>query len=348
MITSTSRIEEDDYIKIQKNQVYELGDVAMCTFSPNLSPIITKDEDQEKMENMSEQFKEMDRELVETRNINKQLTTEVKSLEEESALLSRKMLELLEEKIKMKKKFKFFKIAKEDEIDVIKVKLASLKRLLKDKDKQLKELWNIIQMLNDAKLNLKRQADQWEQSEMQLKKEIVDLRVRLANEDDKPDTIFTSPQTFDWKAKMETELSSWGVQQSTSRRSTGLLHDQKLKRCWIHGENKVIRKSFYEKKTKIRFSQGPEHTLRKRYIAPAVMTEGTISGVFENVKQISPGAINNVNVQEACSLRAVCKSNVWKENDMINETVWGCALWPTECIINSSTPRQSQTQKTEW
>jgi len=86
--------------------------------------------------------------------------------------------------------------------------------------------------------------------------------------------------------------------------------------------------------------EGSQSTLQQCRVT-ALMTEGT---VFEKVK--SSGGTNNAKVQEACVQREVNKSNPWKEKEINStRTLWGSALWPVECTVNSNRSRQSKTQQ---
>jgi len=88
----------------------------------------------------------------------------------------------------------------------MKEKMESLQELLEDRNRQMKELWNVIQMLEDANMKLKSQADKWEKKEKQLRKEITDLKVSNAT-DVQETNFFVSDNTTDWKKKFHQELA---------------------------------------------------------------------------------------------------------------------------------------------
>jgi len=59
----------------------------------------------------------------------------------------------------------------------MKEKMESLEQQLEERNIQVKELWSVIQMLDDENMNLKSQAGNWETKEKQLRQEITDLKV---------------------------------------------------------------------------------------------------------------------------------------------------------------------------
>jgi len=70
IITSSS---EDEYIENEKNEVYQTKDIAMYTFFSSDSRYFSSSEELVQRKILSEQLEEVDHELIETTNINKQL-----------------------------------------------------------------------------------------------------------------------------------------------------------------------------------------------------------------------------------------------------------------------------------
>jgi len=80
--------------------------------------------------------------------------------------------------------------------------MESLEQQLEDRNRQVKELWSVIQILDDENMNLKSQVCKWDTKEKQLTQEITDLKV--SNSHDSNTNILVSYNTIDWKDKFKT------------------------------------------------------------------------------------------------------------------------------------------------
>jgi len=114
------------------------------------------------------------------------------------------MEKLQEENSGTREKLEQFEKVKSAEAVVMREKLESLQKLLEDRNRQVEELWNVIQMLDDGNMMLKSQADKWEKKEKQLRKEITDLKPSSAT-DVQEINMFVYYSTSDWKEKFHQE-----------------------------------------------------------------------------------------------------------------------------------------------
>jgi len=90
-------------------------------------------------------------------------------------------------------------------------KVEFLQDLVEERNRQVKELWNVIQMLDDENMSLKSRLEKFEQRESLLNKEIIDLKVSIANDNPRAD-ITVSYNSADWKKILDEELSTWETQ----------------------------------------------------------------------------------------------------------------------------------------
>jgi len=102
-------------------------------------------------------------------------------LRKEFYRISNKVLDLEKEKFALQKRVDSIDKASDTEDTRTKDKLDSLEHLVKERNRQVKELWNVIQMLDDENLMLKRQTDKWEKQEKKLSKVTIESKVSGAN-----------------------------------------------------------------------------------------------------------------------------------------------------------------------
>jgi len=118
---------------------------------------------------------------------------EVQNLQNQNRMLMKKLIE--------------FEQFKKVEKLVMKGKLETLGKWVEDKKRQVKELLNVIQMLDDANAELMNKASEWLESETRLKKEIA--RLKLSSRRDYPKTnMLISHNTADWKEKIQHDLTA--------------------------------------------------------------------------------------------------------------------------------------------
>jgi len=118
------------------------------------------------------------------------VSSEVRGLKEESSTLKNKLAGLEKERIAG------VQVIKQNEY---------LEKLAEDKDRQIKDLWNVIQTIDDENIELVNQAEIWSQTEKQLKKEIDDLMVSVLNCNQRS-IRFVPDTTIDWRLKMRQDV----------------------------------------------------------------------------------------------------------------------------------------------
>jgi len=113
--------------------------------------------------------------------------------------------ELKEGNFVLSEKYLSLQCAKWTEDLVMKEKLGSLKEMLEDRNRRVKELWFVIQMLDDENMLLKGRVEKREEMEEQLNRERCGLKF---SDDDARNNILVSYNTVDWEHKIHQELSS--------------------------------------------------------------------------------------------------------------------------------------------
>merc|ERR1719317_1699401 len=111
----------------------------------------------------------------------------------------------------------------------MKEKLDSLQELIEDRNRQVKELWNVIQMLDDENMMLKSHSDKWEKREKLLIKDIINLKVSAANANRSAD-ITVSYNAADWKEVLDKELITWGTQNLKAQRKRDISSNKRCRR----------------------------------------------------------------------------------------------------------------------
>jgi len=135
-------------------------------------------------------------------------------LRRELYTISNTVLDLEKEKDALQKR-----VDRIDKADAkTKDKLDSLERLVKEKNRQVKELWNVIQMLDDENMVLKRQSDKLEEREKKLSKVIIDSKIENHFGD-----IIVSHNAADWKEVIDQELTTWGSKNLKAQRKRDLV-----------------------------------------------------------------------------------------------------------------------------
>jgi len=130
-------------------------------------------------------------------------------LRRELYTVSNKVIDLEKEKSALQQRVDRIDKARATEDAMTKDKLDSLEHLVKERNRQVKELWNVIQMLDDENMVLKRQSDKWEEREKKLSRVIIDSEVSTANVNRIGDFIILY-NAADWKEVLDQELTTWG------------------------------------------------------------------------------------------------------------------------------------------
>merc|ERR1719419_165131 len=106
------------------------------------------------------------------------------------------------------KKLTEFEQLKKVEEFAMKKKLEILGEWVEDKNRRVKELLNVVQMLDGAYVELMNKASEWQKSEIKLKEEIVKLKSSSSRDCPKRN-IFVSHNSADWKEKIQHDLAAW-------------------------------------------------------------------------------------------------------------------------------------------
>jgi len=146
--------------------------------------------------------------LVESNTTNMLLNRKIENQQNESNSTSDEVQHLQRENRILTKKLIEFEQLKKDEKFVMKEKLEILGKWVEDKNRRVKELLNIVQMLDDANVELMNKASEWQKSEKKLKEEIAKLKSSSSR--DYPKTnIFVNYNSADWKEKIQHDLTAW-------------------------------------------------------------------------------------------------------------------------------------------
>jgi len=149
-----------------------------------------------------------DLKLLESSPIIKLLNRKIENHQNESNNTTDKVQHLQKENRILKKKLIEFEQLKKVEKFAVKEKLEILGKWVEDKNRRVKELLNVVQMLDDAYIELMNKASEWQKSETKLKEEIVKLK-SSSSRDFPMTNIFVSSNSADWKEKIQHDLIAW-------------------------------------------------------------------------------------------------------------------------------------------
>jgi len=144
-------------------------------------------------------------------------------LRKELYTISNKVHDLEKEKRALQKRVDRIDKARETENARTRDKLDSLEHLVEERNRQVKELWNVIQTLDDENMVLKGQSDKWEEREKKLSKVIIDSKV-----DNRCGDIIVSYNAADWKEVLAQELATRGSKDVTAQKNRDLVGKKKL------------------------------------------------------------------------------------------------------------------------
>jgi len=125
-------------------------------------------------------------------------------------------------------------------------------RLINDRNIEVEELWTMIQKLGDANVELKYQSKKSTRIQKEMKNKTINLKVSIPN--GKPEDIFVSNTTIDWKMKMRQDLSRSRKLSDRRKRDQrlnkkferlGLEKTRKMKTKFVRNKQKSSNKSKY-------------------------------------------------------------------------------------------------------
>jgi len=200
-------------------------------------------------------------------------------------------------------------------------KLDSLQVTMDERDRQLKDLWNVIQMLDDENMTLKRESENWEKRENILKKEINGLKLFVGSS--RAGDITVSNNALDWKDILEDELSSLGTQSQKVHKMVSSTKIAGRRRRWIQCN---MRKTSEKVQKKLAFSNNTKSTCEE------VVEE---SKSCENVhfRDRMPEKKTVKRVEREDKERVSC---FWSNEEVLHKphekkcSIWGTGMWPPE------------------
>jgi len=232
--------------------------------------------------------------------------------------------QLSEENCALSQKYQDIQRAKWAEDLVNMKKLESLQELLDDRNRQIRELWNVIQRLDEDSMMFKNEADDSEEMKKQLNNESCDLEV-YTSDDDWKNNILISCNTADWRQKLHQELS---VRESRNQRDCEEKFNGSL-RLWGQSDVKKVFKHMQEEvvcTTKLQktYQQDAPNLKVKRsrsvnFVKDNEMDEMT--GIEMNKEKVQ--RFNGEPLRNGCrSTDALAVSP--------GSAIWGFGLWPLE------------------
>jgi len=220
----------DQKFEERKVQQAELN-IAISDAPSDVSPDVLGSETVE--QDSQESF--LKKKLQKTSNINEKIQTiqllknHISKLKDEFTLVSEWVRFLRNDNNTLKVKVTNIEKAKKTFDASMKEKLKKLEVMLEDKSNQVKNLWGVIQILDDENMKLKRKRDAWKSSEKQLKNEIKALKMNISNKMQKTN-FYVSLDTVDWKKKVDHEFSARRNQIQNSVRKKSSSSRSKLRR----------------------------------------------------------------------------------------------------------------------
>jgi len=235
--------------------------------------------------------------------------------------------ELKEGNFVLSEKYLSLQCAKWTEDLVMKEKLGSLKEMLEDRNRRVKELWFVIQMLDDENMLLKGRVEKREEMEEQLNRERCGLKF---SDDDARNNILVSYNTVDWEQKLQQELASEEPQRHLD---CGLKFNGGLRRRRPRDVKKFLQHVLDKKHTNGVSSS--KHNVNQQYDS-AVKEKRNMSvnfGVEKMVDKIPGVKMNRAKVQRF--EREPFRNGCARTDEFVNSrgskgAIWGSGLWPPQ------------------
>jgi len=192
-----------------------------CFSSMSNSPEVISDVGEKKNNNR----------LIELENETKtieQLKRKLKKLTKKSKKATEQICNLIHEKKNLGMKLAEWKekpnqTDHSSRIGELKNMLQSEKRMLEEKEKDVKNLWSAIQTLDDENVKLDRDTEEWKGREKEMNGEITGLKKALKNtkkQQSVGDDLYISHNTDNWRFKMESDLKRYKAKGSCRRSSS--------------------------------------------------------------------------------------------------------------------------------
>jgi len=244
-------------------------------------------------------------------------------LRREIDTLSVRIIELRKENGCLQKKLEGFENGRSIEERRRTEELDSLQKSMDDRDSQVKELWNVIQMLDNENMELKIQSEKCQERQKQLNSEIIGLKCSNARAD-----ITVSDKAANWKNILDKELSSLGNHRFKDKRQRDLVSKNKISgRCERRGESNMRKTSRHVQKNLISFNPFEKTEITNDKAMGKKMS--SVNYAFEdkmlqkNIVKKAEGAVNE----------QVNNGSDWSNEELScgnKRSTWGSGLWPPE------------------
>lgn len=286
MRVSPRIVKESEKSRKEKEDNDDEKYVFMPSLQTSISPIDTSDMEIEKESKIIKELKMKELQLTENIRKKNRLVSKTKKHEAEVEKLCEKLRQMQKERSEVQHQWKVMA----DEYLVMKEKLRSLEELVWNKSKRIRELWSFIEILDCTNIKVNRRAEMWEGNAKQLEKDITVLKMQKTNTES---NLQLSPNSVDWKAKIEDDIRLWrNWKPASQRRNGGMVN----RRCVQTGEYMSIKSEQQIRKKVI--TQPPHPALQQWYSAPSVMTNDSIFNVDRGEGNVSPVLMNIVRTRE--------------------------------------------------
>jgi len=192
-----------------------------CLSSMSISPEVVSDEGEKKnnnhlleLENKTKTIERLHRKLKKLKNKTKKTTKQICYLINEKKNLGKQLAEWKEEPSQT------YHLHRIGELKNI---LQSEKRVLEQKENDVKNLWSAIQTLDDENVKLDRDTEEWKGREKEMNGEIMRLKKALKNttkQQSVGDDLYISHNTNNWRFRMESDLKRCKTKGSSMRSSS--------------------------------------------------------------------------------------------------------------------------------
>jgi len=249
-----------------------------------------------------------------------------RKLRDELNRASDKVIQLENAKSALRNKLNGIEMARSAEDSRMKDKLDSLQELIQERDRQVKELWYVVQMLDDENMLLKSQSEKFEDRESQLNKEIIDLKVSSAS----GAHVAVSDNAADWKEVLDEDLSALKTQNTKAGKKPS---KKKTRGCWRQSSVKLPLKQIQRKPIKITSSDAMKTTCDQ--VSAKKTSSVKLASESKMPEQRATKKVNND--------KARAYSSDWSNEEASRDcksSTWGSGLWPPEWTTVSKVAQQ--------
>jgi len=252
-----------------------------------------------------------------------------RKLRDELNRASDKVIQLENAKSALRNKLNGIEMARSAEDSRMKDKLDSLQELIQERDRQVKELWYVVQMLDDENMLLKSQSEKFEDRESQLNKEIIDLKVSSAS----GAHVAVSGNAADWKEVLDQDLSSLKTKNPKAGKKPSNSKTSGRRERWRQSSVKLPLKQIHRKLIKITSSDAMKSTCDQGRAKET--SSAKLASESKMPEQRATKKVHNDKARTHIS----DWSNEEASRDSKSST-WGSGLWPPEWTTVSKVAQQ--------